>query len=181
MFIQFKLKSIYVTFIALTMEAVRCSEPLANTRLHGATSQKTAIFRCVLSTTLRGWVSFRCAGIMIDFTVRNVSLRVRMDHEHETGLQRGNTSVSSISPTTRYYLIQYSVWLRTGRPGDRGSIPGRGKRIFPLVSVSRLAHPASCPIGTRSTGKGVTLTTNPHLLPGSRMRSCKSPKRLHCT
>jgi hypothetical protein len=32
---------------------------------------------------------------------------------------------------------QYSVWLRTGRPGDRRSISGRGKRIFPLTSVSR--------------------------------------------
>jgi hypothetical protein len=28
-----------------------------------------------------------------------------------------------------------SEW--TGRPGDRGSIPGRGKRIFPLSSMSR--------------------------------------------
>jgi hypothetical protein len=28
------------------------------------------------------------------------------------------------------YLSQYSVWLRTGRPGGGGSIPGRGKRIF---------------------------------------------------
>jgi hypothetical protein len=25
------------------------------------------------------------------------------------------------------WLSQYSVLLRTGRPGDRGSIPGRGK------------------------------------------------------
>jgi hypothetical protein len=24
-------------------------------------------------------------------------------------------------------LSPYSVWLRIGRPGDRGSIPGRGK------------------------------------------------------
>jgi len=24
----------------------------------------------------------------------------------------------------------YSVWLRSGRPGDRGSIPGRGKGFF---------------------------------------------------
>jgi hypothetical protein len=30
--------------------------------------------------------------------------------------------------------------LRTGRPGDRGSIPDRGKRIFPLISVSRPAQ-----------------------------------------
>jgi hypothetical protein len=25
---------------------------------------------------------------------------------------------------------QYSVWLWTGQPGDRGSIPGRGKKGF---------------------------------------------------
>jgi hypothetical protein len=37
------------------------------------------------------------------------------------------------------YLSQYSVWLRTGRSGDRGSIPGRGKMIFPPISVSRPA------------------------------------------
>jgi hypothetical protein len=28
------------------------------------------------------------------------------------------------------YLSQYSVWLWTGRPGDRGSIPARCKRLF---------------------------------------------------
>jgi hypothetical protein len=28
------------------------------------------------------------------------------------------------------WLSQYSVWLWTGRPGDRGSIPGRGKGFF---------------------------------------------------
>jgi hypothetical protein len=32
----------------------------------------------------------------------------------------------------------HSVWLRAGRPGDRGSIPGSDKRTFPLASVSRL-------------------------------------------
>jgi hypothetical protein len=29
-----------------------------------------------------------------------------------------------------YQLSQYSVWLGAGRPGDRGSIPGRGKEFF---------------------------------------------------
>jgi hypothetical protein len=28
------------------------------------------------------------------------------------------------------YLSQYSVWLRAGRPDDRGSISGRGKGFF---------------------------------------------------
>jgi hypothetical protein len=32
-----------------------------------------------------------------------------------------------------------SVWLRAGRLGDRGSILGKGKRIFPLASVPRPA------------------------------------------
>jgi hypothetical protein len=27
-------------------------------------------------------------------------------------------------------VAQYSVWLRTGRPSDRRSIPGRGEIIF---------------------------------------------------
>jgi hypothetical protein len=29
-------------------------------------------------------------------------------------------------------LSQYSVWLRAGRPDGRGSITGRGERIFPV-------------------------------------------------
>jgi hypothetical protein len=29
-----------------------------------------------------------------------------------------------------YKLSQYSVWLRAGQPGDRGSIPGGGKGFF---------------------------------------------------
>jgi hypothetical protein len=36
-------------------------------------------------------------------------------------------------------LSQYSVWLRAGRPGVRGSIPGRDERIFFLASLSRSA------------------------------------------
>jgi hypothetical protein len=41
------------------------------------------------------------------------------------------------------YLSQYGVWLRTGRPGDRGSIPGSE------------AHPASCPMDTGGPFPGV--------------------------
>jgi hypothetical protein len=36
-------------------------------------------------------------------------------------------------------LSQYGVYLPAGRPGDRGSIPGTGERVFPLTSVSRPA------------------------------------------
>jgi hypothetical protein len=67
--------------------------------------------------------------------------------------------------------------------GDRGSIPGRGWRIFPLASVSRPAlRPTQPPVqwvpGVLSSrvkrGRGVTLTTHPHLVPRSRMRSYTS-------
>jgi hypothetical protein len=71
-----------------------------------------------------------------------------------------------------------SVWLQDGRPGDRGSIPGRGERIFPVACVSRLSlGPTQPPIqwvpevlspGLKH-GQGVTLTTHPHLVPKSRM------------
>jgi hypothetical protein len=67
---------------------------------------------------------------------------------------------------------------RTGRPGDRGSIPGRVKSIFPLASVSRPAlGPTQPPVqwvsGVLSPGvnrgRGVTLTTYPHVVPTSWM------------
>jgi hypothetical protein len=88
------------------------------------------------------------------------------------------------------WLSQYSVWLRTGRPGDCGSIPGRGERIFPLNSVSRPAlgstqRPVQWVLWVQSLGlkrgRGVTLTTHPHLMPRLRMsRSYTSspPRRL---
>jgi hypothetical protein len=71
-----------------------------------------------------------------------------------------------------------SVWLQTGRPGDLGSIPGRGERIFPLSSVSRPAlgltqPPIQWVPGVLSPGlkrsRGMTQTTHPHLVPRSRM------------
>jgi hypothetical protein len=31
------------------------------------------------------------------------------------------------------WLSQFSVWLQTGRPGDRGSIPGRGKEDYSSI------------------------------------------------
>jgi hypothetical protein len=71
-----------------------------------------------------------------------------------------------------------SVRIVAGRPADRGSIPGRGERIFPLASVSRPALGSTQPPvqwvpGVLSPGekrgRGVTLTTHPHLVPRSRM------------
>jgi hypothetical protein len=65
---------------------------------------------------------------------------------------------------------------RKGRPGDQGSIPSRGKRIFPLTSVPTPALestqlsvqwvPAVLSAGVKC-GRGVILTTHPNLVPRS--------------
>jgi hypothetical protein len=70
------------------------------------------------------------------------------------------------------------VWLPAGGPGDRGSISGGGERIFLVASVSRPSlGPTQSPLqwilvvispGLKR-GRGVTLTSRPHLVPGSRM------------
>jgi hypothetical protein len=71
-----------------------------------------------------------------------------------------------------------------GRPGHRSSIPGRGESIFPLSSVSRPAlGPTQPPVqwvpGVLSLGlmhgRGVTLTSHPHLVPSSRMSRSYTP------
>jgi hypothetical protein len=78
-------------------------------------------------------------------------------------------------------LSQYRVWLRAGRPGDRGSIPGRGKRIFPLASVSRPALGSTQPPvqwvpGVLSQGlKRGKSDHSPHLVPSSRMSRSYTP------
>jgi hypothetical protein len=86
-----------------------------------------------------------------------------------------------LSSTCTYFLPilnWYGVWLRSGRSGDRGSIPGRGERIFPLDSLSRPAlgptlHHIHWVPGVLSPGlkcgRDVTLTTHPRLVPKSRM------------
>jgi len=71
----------------------------------------------------------------------------------------------------------------TKRPGKRGSIPGRGEKMFPLASVSRPGpRPSvSCTMGTGGSfpgvnqGRGVTLTTHPHLVPRSRISRSYTP------
>jgi hypothetical protein len=70
------------------------------------------------------------------------------------------------------YLSQCSVWLRTGRPGDLRSIPGRGKRISSnlCVQTGSGAHPASCTMRTGSSfpgGKARFGRDADHLLPSN--------------
>jgi hypothetical protein len=88
-----------------------------------------------------------------------------------------NTPIKVIIHGSRYILL-------AGRPGDRGSIPGRGEKIFPLASVSRPAlvptqSPAKWVPGVLSPGlkhgHDETLTTHPHSVPRSRMSRSYTP------
>jgi hypothetical protein len=75
--------------------------------------------------------------------------------------------------------VAQPLWcVATGRPGHRVSIPGRGRRIFLITSVPRPAlWPTQPPVqwvtGVLSPrlkcGRGVTLTTQLHLVATSRM------------
>jgi hypothetical protein len=107
---------------------------------------------------------------------------------HKFSLLLNTTSRFLVSRVA--YLCQCSVWLQTGRPGDRGSIPSKGERIFPLTSLSRPALGSTQPPvqwvpGVFSSGlnrgRGVTLTTQPYLVPRSRMSRSytSSPTKRH--
>jgi hypothetical protein len=76
---------------------------------------------------------------------------------------------------TRRQVISVSV-VSGYEPDNRGSVPGRDKRIFPLTSVSKPALRSTQPPvqwvpGVLSPGvnrgRGVTLTTHPPLVPRS--------------
>jgi hypothetical protein len=75
---------------------------------------------------------------------------------------------------SRGWLSQYTIWLRTGRPGDRGFDPWQRQGILPLASVFRQALGSTQPpvqwVPGVKSGRGVTLTTHPHLVPRSWMK-----------
>jgi hypothetical protein len=86
-------------------------------------------------------------------------------------------------------MVSRILWLQTERLGERCLIPGRGKGFFfssLCAQTSSEAYPACCPMEVLfpwvKRGRGVTLITQPHLVPTSRMsRSCISflPCRLN--
>ena len=75
-------------------------------------------------------------------------------------------------------LSRYSDWLRAGRSGDR--IPVWARFSAPVQTGPGI-HPASCTTGTGSfpglkSGRGVTLTTHPLLVPRSwKSRATRLP------
>jgi hypothetical protein len=88
---------------------------------------------------------------------------------------------SSVSIVSDYGLDNRAIGVRS---------PAQAKDVSSnlCVQTGSEAHPASCTLGTggpfrgAKRGRGVTLTTHPHLVPKSRMgRSYTSspPKRLH--
>jgi hypothetical protein len=96
---------------------------------------------------------------------------------------------------TNYFPLVWGNWgssvsiLSDHRLDDQGSIPGEANDFFPYtlcpdhlwspLSLLPSAHPGSFPGVKR--GRGVTLTTHPHLVLRSRMRSyiTSPPWRLH--
>jgi hypothetical protein len=66
----------------------------------------------------------------------------------------------------------YNDWLQAGWSGDRIPV---GVRFTAPVQTGPGTHPASCTMGTGSfprveSGRGVTLTPHPNLVPRSKNR-----------
>jgi hypothetical protein len=120
--------------------------------------------------------SSSCATELVSYTVHSISSELLTDFLNK---QYFGCSYMFVSLSVRKPVLFYIGFsLRDYGLGDRGSIPGRGERILPLSSVSRPAlGPTQPPVqwvpGVRSPGvkrgRGVKLTTHPHLVPRSRM------------
>jgi hypothetical protein len=81
-------------------------------------------------------------------------------------------SRSYYSPQWAGWLSRYSDWLRAERSGDRIPV---GARFSAPGQTGPGAHQASCTVGTGSfpgveSGRGVTLTPHPLLVPRSKKK-----------
>jgi hypothetical protein len=91
-------------------------------------------------------------------SIVNKQLTGYMNHR---GREAFSSKLGSCNSFVKFYFLNtnnepgssvsiVSVWLRTGRPGYQGSIPGRGKDFSSTlyVQTGSGAHPASCTMGT---------------------------------
>jgi hypothetical protein len=121
-----------------------------------------------------------------------------LSHSNHTNSVLGNIVFCKLLKYFSLHLSQgagvaQSVWcLATDWTTGRSRFDFRqGQRIIPLASCVQTGsgtHPASCTMGTGGPfpgvkrGRGVTLTTHPHLVSRSRMSrsyTSSSSKRLH--
>jgi hypothetical protein len=96
-------------------------------------------------------------------------VKPRLQHNHVSALWQ---SYACLIKIYKYNILTYSDWLRARRSGDRIPV---GARFSAPVQTGRGAHPASCTMGTGSfpgveSGRGVTLTPHPLLVPRSKNR-----------
>jgi hypothetical protein len=108
--------------------------------------------------------------ILKQFTIVSSSLTVslRFISTVQIGIVTicSRSRVSSGIIVSDYELDDRAIWVRP---------PAGAKGFYSILCVqtSSGAHPASCPMGTGGTspgvnrGRGVRLTTNPHLVPRS--------------
>jgi hypothetical protein len=117
--------------------------------------------------------------------------RLHGDISQKAVIFRLLASQKAVYPIQLVQLLSSLSMVCDYRLDDRGSISGRGKWFFfssICVQTSSEAHPAYYPMCTAGPfpggkhGRGVTLSTQPHLMPRSRMNKNNTtsyPWRLH--
>jgi hypothetical protein len=103
------------------------------------------------------------------FKGRYNNSRVCRDTEKSDSTQYTDTFVNYNLVDVGRVAQSVSDWLRAGRSGDRNQV---GARYSAPVQTGPWAHPASCTMVTGSfpgveSGRGVTLTPHPLLVPRS--------------
>jgi hypothetical protein len=124
--------------------------PVASTLNHyttEATFTKSSFHVISLTVKKAKYKIIKLLVTYLPFPLKCLSCYPNILNRHKTLQQRNkhnrlndnhNKLLGSAYTTNSFYfgfhnvfeLRQYSVWLRAGRPGDRGSIPGRSKGFF---------------------------------------------------